>query len=369
MNPRDRLLATLRGGAHDCVPLILDGFRYVTVEQVEAEPDQAKRAIARRIFDQTTYSFDTPSFVNRYLVAPPQAVREVRREVKAGEEVVHFEIDTPKGKLTAATSRNPISDTAWTVKYPVETIQEAEMLRSVPWEQPCDLEPPDLRDAPDNLLERGIVTTGVSSPFVCVAGMMPYQTFLEWCATDLPLIRELTAVCLERILEVLDVVLALKNVEYVWMGGCEWLTPPMGSPRLYDELVQPFEQKVIERVHAAGALVHVHCHGNVRSTLERVVERGGDFIEPIEPPPDGDITFAEAKRRIAGRMALGGNIEVRTIAYGTAEEVDGAARRAFEGDKDRMVLKASEGPLGRLTPQMAANYHRIVDVWEELSPL
>ena len=195
------------------------------------------------------------------------------------------------------------------------------------------------------------------------------HTFLEWCATELPLLWELTAVCLERILGVLHVVLAPKSLEYVWIGGCEWLTPPMGSPRLYEELVQPFEQKVIERVHAAGAISHIHCHGNVRSTLELVIERGGDFFEPVEPPPDGDITFDEAKKMAAGRLALGGNVEARVIEYGSVSEVGCVTRRAFEGDREHMVLKMSEGPLGRLTPQMTANYNRVVDVWEELSGL
>jgi hypothetical protein len=360
-------MATLRRVAHDRVPLMLDGFQYASMAEVAAEPDPAKREIARRIYGLTTYTQETPSFINRYLVTPSQFIREVRREVQHGNLVVYSEIDTPGGKLTAATSRNPITDTVWTVKYPVETVEEAEMLRSVPWELPEGLEPPEIGGEIGDLRGRGIMTTRVSSPFVCVAGMMPFQTFLEWCATELPLIRELTAVCLARILDVLDVLLTPRCIEYVWMGGCEWLTPPMGSPRLYGELVQPFERQVIERVHAAGAISHIHCHGNVRSTLEQVIERGGDFFEPVEPPPDGDIAFDEAKSIVSGRMVLGGNIEARTIEYGTVDEAEGATRRAFRGDTQHMVLKMSEGPLHRLTPEMAANYHRIVDVWDELS--
>ena len=369
MNPRDRLMATLRRAVHDRVPLVLDGFQYASRAEVAAECDLAKREIARRVHDLTTYTHETPSSINRYLVTPSQFVREVRREVQPGKVVVYSEIDTPGGKLTAVTSRNPTTDTVWTVKYPVETIREAEMLRSVLWELPASLEATDAREEIDDLWTRGIATTRVSSPFVCVAGMMPFQTFLEWCATELSLVQELTAVCLERILDVLEVLLVPRGIEYVWMGGCEWLTPPMGSPSLYRELVQPFERQVIERVHAAGAICHIHCHGNVRSTLEQVIERGGDFFEPVEPPPDGDIAFNEAKTIAAGRIVLGGNIEARIVEYGVPDEVECVARKAFEGDKEHMVLKLSEGPLCALTPEMTANYHRIVDVWEESSPL
>jgi len=112
-------------------------------------------------------------------------------------------------------------------------------------------------------------------------------------------------------------------------------------------------------------VVHVHCHGNVRSTLEAVIERGADFFEPVEPPPDGDITMAEAKSLAAGRITLGGNIEARLMAYGSAEEVERATRAALEGGKQRMVLGTTEGPLARMSAEMVRNYHRLLDVWEE----
>ncbi len=51
----------------------------------------------------------------------------------------------------------------------------------------------------------------------------------------------------------------------------------------------------------------------MRHALERTIERGADYTEPVEPPPDGDITMAEAKRLVAGRLALGGNIDCRVL--------------------------------------------------------
>ena len=369
MSPRDRLLRTLRGEKADRVPLVLEGFTCADREQVEAIADPARREIAERIFGRTAAAIACDSYVNRHLVTPPQFMKEVSREEIGGNVRVTTEITTPGGKLTAVTERNPISNTVWTVKYPVESLEDIEKIRSVPWRLPEGLAPPDVSNAPADFDKRFIVRTGVSSPFVCAAGMMPYDCFLELCATELELIRELTAQCCERILSVLEVLLAPKTVEYVWMGGCEWLTPPMGSPKLYEQLVQVFEERVISRVHQAGAIAHVHCHGNVRSTLELVVRRGGDYFEPVEPPPDGDIGFAEAKALAAGRMTLGGNVEARILENEDAGVVERAARQAFEGGKFRMVLSNSAGPISAVTPRMRANYHRMIDVWEELSAL
>lgn len=371
MSPRERFLKTLRGEKADRVPIHLLGFNFPNWESIASLRDPARREIAERIFDQTIFTYDVPSYVNRYMVTPPQRIRVVRKiETEEGVTVVS-EIDTPKGKLTAVTSRNRMSgNTTWTVKYPVESLEDIERIRSIPWELPKGLRPLDPDELPPDPLGRMVIYTRISSPFVCVAGMMRYEMFLELCATDLDLIKELTAECERRIMDVLEVLLSKPGIDVVWMGGCEWLTPPMASPRIYEELVQEQERRIISRVHAAGALAHIHCHGNVRSTIKLVLERGADYFEPVEPPPDGDITFAEAKKMVGGEMTLGGNIEVRLLEYGEPDEVEMAVKAAFEGGKERMVLQTTEGPLSPLmSERMRINYHRMIDVWEKLSKI
>lgn len=367
MTPRDRFLGCVRGRAVDRVPLYLEGLSYPTRNALANEPDPGRREVAERLFEKMHYHHRTPHCGNRWLMTPECRIRTVKEE-ETGEGITTTqEVDTPKGILTALTGRNPTSHTTWTIKYPVESPADMEKIRAVPWELPDNLTPPDPADVPDGFEERGIWHGAVSSPMVCVAGMMPYEYFLELCVTEFDCIRELTQICLDRILSVLDVTLSNDVIEVVWMGGSEWLTPPMGSPRLYEELVQRFEAPIIRRIHEAGALSHVHCHGNVRSVLEATIRRGADFFEPVEPPPDGDLTFVEAKAITAGRMTLGGNIEARILEKGTAAEVEHAVRAAFEGGTDRMVLSSTAGPISTFDERMLGNYHRLIDVWEELS--
>ena len=366
MTPRDRLLTTIRGGMADRVPLVLEKFHCASPDELA---DPLRREIAERVYRELTCAVTAPTGLNRYLVTDPRHITEVSHERSGGDTTVVSEIDTPKGKLTAVVEHNEITATEWTIKYPVESLADIAKIRSCPWDVPAEATPPDLADPPECFPERGISWLMVSSPVVCVAGMMPREMFLELCVTDLPLLRDLTAICTERTLAVMDVALARGNVDYVWMGGCEWVTPPMASPRVYDALVQPFETPIIARAHAAGAVAHVHCHGNIRSTLELVIERGADMLEPCEPPPDGDITFAEAKALAARRITIGGNIEARVLECQDEAAVEQACRAAFEGGKDRMILQTTAGPYCRMTPQMASNYHRMIDVWEQLSPI
>jgi len=369
MSPRERLLATIRGEKTDRVPLGIWECTRNTRKEAKAIEDPAAREIALRVFDQVAGNVTWPSTVNRYMVTPPQFMHVVNRQQDGEKVTVTTEIRTPKGPLTAVTEQNTQTQTTWTVKYPVESLADIGRMRSLVWALPVGLKAPGPDAPPDNLREKCILLTRVSSPVICAAGMMSYQYFLELCATELGLLKELTAECTRRVLSVLDVLLAPGLIECVWIGGCEWLTPPMGSPRLYEELVQQPERQIIDRARRAGAFAHVHCHGKVHSTMALAIARGTDFFEPVEPPPDGDITFADAKDLAAGRMTLAGNVEARVLANGTVEEVDQATRAAFEGGKRHMVLYHTAGPIARMTPKLLRNYHRMIDVWEELSPM
>ena len=75
-------------------------------------------------------------------------------------------------------------------------------------------------------------------------------------------------------------------------------------------MVVEVDKPTIAAIHDHGGLVWVHCHGGMNPVLELFMEMGVDCLNPIEPPPMGDILLSEAKERVKGRMCLEGNIEV-----------------------------------------------------------
>jgi hypothetical protein len=369
MTPRERLLTTLKGGTPDRVPLVLPGFDFTSPDVLEAHPDPLRREVARRVFDKTTYRLQVPSYINRYLITPPQRIHTTTHDIARGFQESRGIIDTPKGNLSFTTQRDPVSDTTWTLEYPVKNLDDIDRIASIPWELPEQLKPPD-DDLPEDFAERGIRDTGISSPFVCVAGMMKFETFLELTLTEAVLMAELTGICQQRTLEILQVLFSKPGIEYVWIGGSEWVTPPMASPRTYDALVQEQERDLIAYAHGQGdVVVHVHCHGHVRHALQRTIQRGADYTEPLEPPPDGDITMAEAKALAAGRITLGGNVECRILCNETESAVETAVRAAFAGGKHRLVLRPTEGPSPRMSTHEFRNWMKMVDMWEALSSL
>ena len=99
MTPRQRLLTTLKGGIPDRVPLILPGFDFITLDALEAHPDPFRREVARRVLNQTTYQKQVPSYINRYLVTPPQRIHTETCDLSNGFQKTQGVIDTPNGNM------------------------------------------------------------------------------------------------------------------------------------------------------------------------------------------------------------------------------------------------------------------------------
>ena len=69
------------------------------------------------------------------------------------------------------------------------------------------------------------------------------------------------------------------------------------GPQLYHDLVLPWEQKLIHRIHDAGALVKLHICGDLKPILADVVRTGADMIDL-----DWMVPIAAA-REVAGDAA------------------------------------------------------------------
>jgi len=83
----------------------------------------------------------------------------------------------------------------------------------------------------------------------------------------------------------------------------------MMPPELFAQLVTPYEKRLVDIFHEADLSVILHCHGRVRQVLDQIMACGFDALEPVEPPPQGDITLAELMDKTAGRMAVIGHIQ------------------------------------------------------------
>lgn len=386
MDPRERLLSTLFHREHDKVPLDIfsfNGYSTPTViglkgsqvypEAYACPDDPGRKRISELLADKIAVQYPVSSGVNRYMAIPPQRIKEELIEENEKHILVKQIIDTPKGKLEAVLERRADSiDNIWTLEYPIKELSDLEKLASVPCEIPQNMDVITPETYNEVISDRkSVVYSYISSPFVCVGGAMSYEDFLFACAAEPDLIGECVDICKTRIHAIADELLAERCLDVVWIGGSEWLTPPMSSPDLYRQFVVEPEKEIIEKVHEHGGLVHVHSHGNVASPIiDMVIERGADYFEPVEAPPDGNIVFSDAKEIADHNLVLGGNIELSLMENGTTDEVRAAVERAFEGNKGNMVLAIS-APTNRprIHSQFEQNIHMLVSTWERMGDI
>jgi hypothetical protein len=89
--------------------------------------------------------------------------------------------------------------------------------------------------------------------------------------------------------------------------------------------------------------------------LERFVKMGVDVLNPIEPPPMGDITLPEAFARVGDRMGLEGTIETHDLMTSTPEHIRALVREAMAAGKGRrFILGPCSGYME--TPQPSDGY-------------
>jgi len=101
------------------------------------------------------------------------------------------------------------------------------------------------------------------------------------------------------------------------------------SRQHYSDFVLPYEKKIIDGVKARfpDLPVYTHTCGAIGDRLDLMGATGTNGIDTLDPPPLGTVELKDAKRQIAGKQFIKGNLDpVNTILMGTPEQVTAAAR-------------------------------------------
>jgi hypothetical protein len=301
-------------------------------------------------------------FDRRFLLVPPENVELQSATAHDGTTEYRYAVHTPRGALTTVEAIRPGEDTVWEIEPLVKSAEDAESLLAVPYR----FDKPDMSSyyaRRAELGERGVAVCFISSPLVMVSRLTGFQTFLEWTVTEKSLVERLIRTAQERVAERLQYVLANDAGPIFRFGGSEQATPPMMSGRAFDRYIVGYEGPLWEMVRAAGRIVWVHCHGRVRTVIDKFVDGGVQVMDPTEPPPQGDIEIGEAKRLAArGPMTLVGNIEFSELESRTPDEIAEQVRRAIEdGGKQRIILGASAEVIAGVSDRLRDNILAFID--------
>jgi len=308
----------------------------------------------------------SPLDYQRFLEAPPAFVEALPLQtVGQGRTRTTHVLHTARGDLTWSYDVDEGVETHWDVKKAVTCPEDVEALLSVPF----SFDRPDASAYEPfrrHRAETGALCIGggyVNSMVAMLVGVMDFELVLEWVLDRPDLIHRLAEAWLDRTWAKVDFLLSQGVGPFWHFNGVERASPPMMGPRQWDELVVPFDGEIMRRIKERDpeARIHVHCHGKVATLLDSWLSLGVDSIDPVEPPPQGDVAIGEARRRVGARMTLFGNLEFAWMEMESPADIERHIREAMaEGGKERFVLAPSATPHQRQTAAFTANAERYI---------
>ncbi len=130
------------------------------------------------------------------------------------------------------------------------------------------------------------------------------------------------------------------------------------NPRMYRAYAWPYERKMIDAIHRAGALVKLHICGNTSRHIADMVATGADIIDI-----DWMVDMGQAVATCGGRAAINGNYDpVDVLLQGTPAEVYAATLACVQaGDAKAFVSAGCEVPVETPQENLMAHYRAVCD--------
>ena len=381
MTRRERLMATLRGEPVDRPAVCLyeiGGFR---VDPADPDPYNIYNASdwqpLLRLAEERTDLIRMMSPVRARSIDPTgpasAAWRAFFREETSerdGVRTTRTTLQVGGRTLTQVTKRERDVDTVWTTEHLLKGADDARAWLQVPddvFNERIDLAP--LRAEEAALGDRGIVMVDTEDPMCAVAALFSMEDYTVLALEEPDLFHRLLEKA-SRYIQARTEAVSRQFPGRLWrIYGPEYATAPYLPPRYFEEFVVRYTGPMVRAIRAGGGFARIHCHGRLRGVLDLIAGMGADALDPIEPPPWGDMTLSEVRERVGGQMVLFGNLEISDIESLPPAKFEEKVKRALAegtaGAGRGFVLQPSASPYGRtISERTLANYETIVRLAE-----
>lgn len=268
--------------------------------------------------------------------------------------------------LTSLTRQDPDVATIWNIEHMLKDVDDLKAYLQLPEEVfAYDLDVTPMFAAEDDLGEAGIVMVDTADPICIAASLFSMEDYTVMAFTERELFHELLAK-ISRWLYRNTAKVAEEFPGRLWrIYGPEYATEPYLPPSLYNEYVVRYTKPIVDMIHAHGGFARIHSHGRIKSSLPYIIEMGADAIDPIEPPPLGDVELYDVRREYGDRLVLFGNIEIRDIENMDPSQFEKVVAKSLadgtHGDGRGFVLMPSSAAYGReITELTLTNYTTMV---------
>lgn len=371
MTRRERLLATLRGEAVDRPAVNFYEIGGFDVDP--ADPDELNvynDPSWRPLLDLAEEHTDLIR-MRHPVLRPAEGNRRdefFRNETwtKDGSRFRRTTLTVAGREMSSLARRDPDMHTVWQVEHLLKDTDDLRAYLELPEEVfDYDVDVTGLWAADEAVADRGIVMADTGDPICEAAPLFSMADFTVVALTEQRLFHRLLAKLARPLWQRTEKVAAAFPGHLWRIYGPEYATEPYLPPALFEEYVVGYTTPMVEAIHRHGGTVRLHCHGRIRAALPQIAAMGSDAIDPIEPPPLGDVDLADVRREYGRRLALFGNIEIRDVEQLPPAAFERVAAKALRdgtaGEGRGFVLMPTACPCGRnVSPRTLANYRTMV---------
>lgn len=174
----------------------------------------------------------------------------------------------------------------------------------------------------DRVGERGIVLAHLgNNPGGSIAECFGSEQFAMMSVLERDLLHRLMQRQQEVTLRLIQYLVDHGVGPFFSICGQEMITPPLHGRNDFFDFNVRYDRPIANRIHEAGGRLNVHCHGRLKAVLDGFPALGADVLHCFEAPPMGDVTPAETKQALRGKVALEGNIQIADFYEKTPEDI------------------------------------------------
>ena len=301
---------------------------------------------------------------------------ETKEYVERGCRFTSTSLKIGGRKMTALTRRSTDVDTVWTVEHLLKNTEDLKAYLELPGEIFAeDVDVTSLIEEDQKLADRGIIMVDTEDPICAAASLFSMEDFTVIALTEQKLFHRLLEKLSEHI-QTRTEKTAKAFPGHLWrIYGPEYATEPYLPPHLFKEYVVRYTGPMVKAIAEHGGFARIHCHGRIKAILNYIIEMGAAAIDPIEPPPHGDVELEYVRCKYGDELVLFGNLEIADIENSEPGDFEKIVEKSLRdgtcgeprpsqmgrGEGKGFVLMPSSAPTGRkITLRMMTNYQTMI---------
>jgi uroporphyrinogen-III decarboxylase len=270
-------------------------------------------------------------------------------------------------ELSSLTRRDKNLDTVWTIEYLLKSSDDVNLYLELPdeiFEENIDIA--HLEEQEKKLGDSGIVMVDTEDPVCAVASLFNLEDFTIFAFTEHVLCHKLLEKHARYIHKRTEQV-AREFPGRLWrIYGPEYITEPFFPSVFFEDYVVKYTGPMVKQIKNYGGFARIHAHGRVKNVLDYIMNMGADAIDPLEPPPHGDVELKYLRRKYGKQLVLFGNIEISDIENMPSDMFRRVVKQAIadgtSGEGRGFVLMPSSAPYGRnISERTLRNYQIMVE--------